>query len=173
MRLFIGIKLPEKILNEIFLIQNNLPKFIGKKTEKQNIHLTLKFLGELNQKYLEKIKENLRKIKSKKIIAEINKIGFFSEEFLRIIWLSLDNCDELQKLVDSSLENIFKREERFMGHITIARIKDVANKDLFIKEVKDIKVNKMSFEVNKFCLMQSILTSSGIEYKVIEEFYLE
>ncbi len=45
MRCFISIDLPEKIIQEIKKIQEELPEFIGKKTETENLHLTLKFLG--------------------------------------------------------------------------------------------------------------------------------
>jgi len=59
MRAFISLELPEEIKKEIVKIQNKLPEFIGKKTEKQNLHLTLKFLGEVGEEELEKIKKKL------------------------------------------------------------------------------------------------------------------
>ena len=53
----------EEIKKEIKKIQDLLPEFSGKKTELQNLHLTLKFLGEIKEKDVEGIKEKLREIK--------------------------------------------------------------------------------------------------------------
>ena len=60
MRTFIAIDIPDSIKNEIIKIQNSLPEFIGKKTEKENLHLTLKFLGEIDEEKIELIKKELR-----------------------------------------------------------------------------------------------------------------
>ena len=45
------------------------------------------------------------------------------------MWVKLDYCDILQKEVDKALEGIFEKEERFMPHLTIARVKSVNNKE--------------------------------------------
>jgi 2'-5' RNA ligase len=47
MRAFISIEFPEEIKNELKKIQEQLPEFKGKNTEPKNLHLTLKFLGEI------------------------------------------------------------------------------------------------------------------------------
>ena len=56
MRAFVAISIPEEIKNRISEIQNQIPKFNGKLTEKENLHLTLKFLGEISQDLLENVK---------------------------------------------------------------------------------------------------------------------
>lgn len=63
MRTFISINIPENIKKEIINVQNSLPEFIGKKTEFANFHLTLKFLGEIDENILDEIKKRLNKIK--------------------------------------------------------------------------------------------------------------
>ena len=83
MRCFISLEIPEKIIQEIKIIQGYLPNFIGKKTELKNLHLTLKFLGEINKDELEKIKSRLGKISFKKFETEIKEIGVFSENQIR------------------------------------------------------------------------------------------
>ncbi len=172
-RAFVSIDIPRNVGDEIEKIQEAIPNFIGKKTKKENLHLTLKFLGEVDENLLEKIKESLSKIKFKKFKTEIDSIGFFSQKFLRIIWLHMKNCDELQKEVDKHLLEMFEKEKRFMGHLTIARVKKVEDKDNFIKEIKNLKFPKLFFEVNKFKLKKSTLTSRGPLYETIKEFYLD
>ena len=47
MRTFIAVDIPENVKEEIIKIQDKLPEFVGKLTELENLHLTLKFLGEI------------------------------------------------------------------------------------------------------------------------------
>ena len=58
MRCFIGINLPSTAIKEIERLQNIIePYFNGKITESKNLHLTLKFLGEINNDTLKKVKK--------------------------------------------------------------------------------------------------------------------
>jgi 2'-5' RNA ligase len=170
MRTFISIDIPEKIKKEIVKIQNSLPEFKGKKTEFENLHLTLKFLGEVDEEKLEEIKKILRKIKLSSFEAEINSIGTFSD---RIIWLGMKNCNELQKEIDEKLSDLFEKEERFMGHLTIARIKEIKDKKIFREEIRKIKIPEMKFDVKNFNLKKSKLGRNGPVYEDIEVYNLK
>ncbi|MFH1503528.1 MAG: RNA 2',3'-cyclic phosphodiesterase [Candidatus Diapherotrites archaeon] len=173
MRIFISIKFLPKTLIQIKSIQENLPEFSGKKTEIKNLHLTLKFLGKASFEDIERIKLKLRKIKFNKFEAEIKEIGFFDKQEGRgILWLGVTNCESFQKEIDNSLEGLYKREQRFMGHLTIARAKKISNKKKFIGDLKKIKIPKRFFIVDKFYLMESELRKEGPEYKVLEEYFL-
>jgi 2'-5' RNA ligase len=170
MRTFIAIDIPEKIKEEIVKIQNSLPEFKGKKTEFENLHLTLKFLGEVNEKQLELIKERLRKIKLNSFEAEINSIGIFSD---RIVWIGIKNCEKLQKEIDEKLSDLFEMEKRFMGHLTIARIKNLKERKIFLEKVKKIKIPEMKFVVKNFNLKKSKLGRPRPIYEDIEVYNLK
>jgi len=170
MRAFISIDIPDNIKKEILNIQNKLPEFNGKKTETENLHLTLKFLEWIDGTKLEDVKERLNKIKIKKFETEINSIGMFSD---RIIWLNMKNCGQLQKQVDEKLSNLFEKEERFMGHLTIARVKDLGNRKKFIEKLKEIKIKPIKFEVDNFRLKKSILKRNGPVYEDLEIYNLK
>jgi len=172
MRCFISINLPEEIREEIEKIQEQLPHFYGKKTELENLHLTLKFLGEINEDKIEEVKNELREVKFERFNSEIDKIGVFSEKFVRIIWLHLTECDELQKIVDNKLKGLFEFERRFMSHLTIGRVKSLKDKKKFLKDLKAIKIPKIKFNIDKFYLMKSELTNKGPKYEIIEEYGL-
>ena len=172
MRTFISIEIPDEIRKEIVNIQTHLPEFYGKKTEFENLHLTLKFLGEIDEGKIEKVKEKLGEIKFEKFDTEIDSIGVFSEKFIRIIWLHLKNCEELQKKIDFVLEDLFKSEKRFMSHLTIARVKKVDDKKLFLERLNQIKVPDLKFKVDSFYLMESKLSDKGPKYLVIEKYNL-
>ena len=172
MRTFISINISEEIRKEIKKIQDFLPEFFGKKTELENLHLTLKFLGEVEEKTVEEIKEKLREIKIEKFKTEIDEIGIFSPNFIRIVWLHMKDCDNLQKQIDNALKNLFEPEKRFMSHLTIARIKGIKDKKRFLQDLEKIKIEKIKFKVDKFYLMKSELTAEGPRYSVLEEYNL-
>ena len=159
--------------NKDFLIRkDNI--FIGKFTEKENLHLTLKFLGEIDENEIERVKIKLRDLDFSKFYCELGEIGVFSKDFLRIIWIKVNGkIFDLQNEIDKNLEDIFEKENRFMSHITIARIKNVRDKRKFIEFMKKVSVNKINFSVDEFSLMESKLSSKGAVYKELEKYRLE
>jgi len=171
-RCFISIELPELVREKIKKIQDILPEFKGKKTELANLHLTLKFLGEIDDEKIEKVREKLREIRYRRFEAGIDALGVFSPKFVKIVWLHLTNCDELQRQIDNSLKDLFEKERRFMGHVTIARVKNIKDKKEFLEKIKKIKVPEMRFCVSEFKLRQSILKPEGPEYRDIETYNL-
>ena len=170
MRTFIAIEIPKEIKNEVVNIQNSLPEFKGKKTEYENLHLTLKFLGEVDEEKIKEVKKKLRGIKIKQFEAEINSIGMFSD---RIIWVGIKSCDELQKEIDENLSDLFEMEKRFMGHLTIARVKEIKNKKSFKSELKKKKIPVMKFVIKNFNLKKSKLGRNGPTYEDIEVYNLK
>ena len=101
----------------------------------------------------------------------LKDIGVFSQKFIKIIWVKVSDVP-LQPLVDNCLKDIFKLENRFMGHITIARVKSLADKKSFLQLINITKINEVSFVVRSFYLKESILTNKGPIYKNIDRYKL-
>jgi len=181
MRCFIAIDLPEHVKSKIFHRFEDLFNkryFKGKITEKENLHLTLKFFGELNKEQIEETKKKLKEISFEKINCNISKTGFFNnEEYIKIIWVDLpsenDNILGLQKLIAEKLPELKIDKKGFSSHITAARVNSVIDKKKLVKEVKKIKFKDLNFEIDKFYLMKSELFRQGPRYRVIEEFNLK
>lgn len=174
MRAFIAIELPKEVRKEIVKMQKEVDKLglvKGKFIEEENLHLTLKFLGDISRSELDAVKERLERIKFSSFKIKLDGIGVFSEDFVRIIWVSLSGEEifELQKKIDKELEEIFAPEHRFMAHITLARPKFVEDKETLINEIKKINFNKEEFEVNRIFLKKSELTSKGPVYSNLVE----
>jgi len=177
-RCFIALELPREAINRIKEVQDLIKKkkyFYGKFTEPENLHLTLKFLGEIDDEKIEEVKRRLKKIMIKEFEARLGEIGFFSQKFLKIIWVKLEGKSvfELQKLVDENLEGLFDKEVRFMSHITIARVKKVLRKKDLIDYIKNIKIKDLRFRVKEFILKESELTKEGPIYADVEKYSLE
>ena len=170
MRCFIAINLPERVKKEIEKIQESLPEFKGKKTEPENLHLTLKFLGEIGKNDVLEVMERLRRVNINEFEAEIDSLGFFDNRKSRkydrqmIVWLHMTNCDLLQREIDNALEEIFEKENRFMSHITIARAKGMKDKNIFTEKIKGIKPGRISLNIRDFFLIESKLREKGPKY---------
>jgi len=176
LRTFISIDFPSEIIREIARIQSIIDKqnFTGKLTELENLHITLKFLGEVDQKTLEKVKFSLRGIKFPILNLKLSQVGTFNYKGKpRIAWIKVTgNIFELQKKIDESLSDMFPKEDRFMSHLTIARIKYVKNKKDFIEYVSKIKNKQIKFTVNNFKLKSSELKPEGPVYTTLEKYHL-
>lgn len=167
MRTFIALELSKEAKQEIKRLQELLPEFYGKLTEPENLHLTLKFLGDIEEKEAEEIIKRLGKIKFNQFEVELREIGVFSESFIRIIWIHLKNCEKIQEEVDNKLEGLFAKENRFMSHVTIARVKNVKNREKFIQELSKIKTKTIKFKVENIKFKKSTLTEKGPVYQEI------
>lgn len=169
MRLFIAIDFPEDVKKEIEKIQKKLPQFQGKLTERENLHLTLKFLGEVDDSLVEDIKKRLNKIKLKKFDVEVDSLGYFSPSVIKIVWLHVAGCEKIQKEIDEKLEELFAKEKGFMSHLTIARVKSPGDKLRFIKELVGMKFDRIKVNISSFKLKSSTLTPEGPIYKDVLE----
>lgn len=138
MRCFIGLNFNSNALNKINNLSISLKKsgIKGNYTTKENVHLTLLFLGEVSLEKAEKIKESLGKIEFSSFDITVNEITKLKD----IIILKIEKSDELISLqkevvkkVKSILPNI-KEENEFYPHITLAR----KNKDNIYKKISVI-----------------------------------
>ncbi len=183
-RTFIAINLNSEIKEHLTSLQTNLniPESKMKWVEKNNLHLTMKFLGYISLEQTKLIKSELKEIASRYspfIIRLSSNIGVFPVyKMPRIIWVGIkEGIRELKELYNSIENNLsnkgFPRENKdFSGHITIGRVKFIVDKINFIQILKRITVNNLSIEVNSIALMESKLTPNGPIYNVAAKFPL-
>jgi 2'-5' RNA ligase len=184
MRTFIAISLPAHIKERLASLQNQL-KATGadiKWVEPQNIHLTLKFLGEIDDEKLEKtssILENVAKDKNSFQIR-IYSLGAFPKIISpRVIWVGIDKGDRQTQEIAKALEEkivkigIPKEDRAFSSHITIGRTRSGLNREGLVKEMNYLADSfgkeNLEFSVNKISLFKSTLTPKGPLYEVLKE----
>ena len=149
-----------------------------KLVEKENLHLTLKFLGDTREDDIDKIEEIMREslvgVKPFKIL--LKDVGFFpGRNYIKIVWIGVENGEKLVKIAESLNEKLeklgFKREKKgFVPHLTIARVKSSKNKDELLKVVE--KYRGIIFgeqEIKDIKLFRSDLTPKGPVYSVVRE----
>jgi len=177
-RCFIALELEREAIDYIEELDLQIKKknlFTGKFTEPENLHLTLKFLGEIEEGKLSEVKKKLKEIKLREFEASLGEVGVFINKYNSILWIKLQGKEiwELQEMIDKKLGDSFSKEERFMSHITIARMKKIFSKTEFLDYVKNIKTKKIKFKVKDFILKKSELKPEGPVYENIEKFGLE
>lgn len=179
-RLFIGIDLPRLTKDKLFSLGSKIPLPSNSKlkwVEAENMHITLKFLGEIEDSKIKSIIDSLSKISFKSFDCRISKFSPFpSLKLIKIISGIITKGDvelkELANLVDESLSKIVPRESRgFTTHLTLARVKTPGNKEEFGEAVKKPSFD-IDFKVNEFKLIKSVLTETGPKYTTLYVFPL-
>ena len=159
MRCFIAIDLPEDIKNFIgHLIDLNYSIEGVNLVKKSNLHITLKFLGEVNSDILSSITESISNLANNfsPFILKISYPGVFPDKINpRVIWIGLEFSEELKELtlkIDEEMHKRgFEREQReFKAHITVARVKNPRNgRYVFEKILKSFKEKNLSTNLLK------------------------
>lgn len=180
MRLFIAAEIPLEIRKDLSGLMN-MPEGAAKVkwVEEENIHLTLKFLGDVDEKKAEEITKALGTVKQDPFRCSVKGFGAFpSDDYVKVIWAGLEPHDDivsLQKKIDDALEPIgFKRDSKFHPHATIGRVRFVKDKALLKKWLSELKENvyEKEFSVDSFVLKKSRLEPSGPVHEEIGSFRL-
>ncbi len=169
MRQFIAIPLPAPIKEELGEIIAPLRGFRGlKPVRKENLHLTLLFLGDAGSE--EKFSE-LRNLSFSPFKLTTTEIKLFPERKPRLIWLELQDSEELYELYNK-IAAVFQVSERLKAHITLARIKWLLPQDYRVvtEEIGLANPFEADFTVNCFNLYNSELRPEGPVYRVAETF---
>ncbi|OQX88281.1 MAG: 2'-5' RNA ligase [Candidatus Omnitrophica bacterium 4484_70.2] len=174
MRAFIAFPLPSSIKERLKEIEESLKGYPikAKWVKPENLHLTLKFLGEIEEEKIADLKKILEEMSNlSKIEVKLTNFGFFpSSSNPRVFFVSLDKEKELN-LIDQKLEEKlaplgFPQEQRFKAHITLARIKEKKNIHLLKEKIKEVRLEEKFF-LSQITLFKSILTPSGPIYEEI------
>jgi len=166
--------LPRIIIDEIVNLQHRIKQaglIEGKFTAPGNIHLTLKFLGEITDEQIDWVDQALSQITLEPFNVKLGEAGVFSKRHIRIIWMHLLGANEIQKKIDQALSQHFKPEERFMSHITMARVKYLkVDKEKVLQFLEQISSSNQPELIDTFTLKKSTLTPSGPIYETLKKY---
>lgn len=184
MRAFLAIEITKPLKTNLEKTQDTIRnKKIAriKYVEDNNIHLTLKFFGDIDRQKQNLISKIVNKTVAfhKPYTLKLVKIGAFPNIYRpRVIWSGVKDKNRetinIIKELDEEFSKIgFKKERDYTPHITIGRIKDVYNKTEMTETLKELnKAYHGKMEVTKISLKSSTLTPDGPIYKTEEEFIL-
>ena len=176
LRVFLAIPIPEVVQRGLRELQSGVPGARWSLTEQ--IHLTLRFIGDVDGRKLDLISENLRSLDFEPFMLELEGTGYFpSSGPARVLWAGVLPCNELMDL-QSQLERRLveaaglERERRnFHPHVTLARLGKVHEaKVRNWLEYSGGFAAQDPFRVDSFGLYSSILSPQGAKYQLLEEF---
>ena len=179
MRCFIAIELPEAVKSALSGIEEELKKSKAdvRWVKPDNVHLTLKFFGNIEEKKTEKIIEIMENICNQyaPFTIEIKGMGTFPNiKSPRVLWVGIEGNDTLktlQKEIENKMESIgFEREDRaFTAHLTLGRFRSSIEKEGLLKAVKLHEKDTFvgSINVQSLSLIRSDLHPEGARYSKI------
>lgn len=171
MRTFIAIELEEEIKDHLAEAQVEAQKLCkkGNYTPKENFHLTLHFLGEVEEDDLDYLQQAIYETarRNRPFTFTIDKIGFFPRGNKGIMWAGIERNNHLQRLfstLEKSLEQQgFARERKGLSpHITLGR--EVEPHRSFVDVQKSTKMEPMKVSVRSISLMESVRKGPKLVY---------
>lgn len=180
-RAFIALDIPDVVKNELALVVAILRKTGAdvKWVDTKNLHLTLKFLGEITREQVQEIHEALTRIvgQQRPFLIHLSGIGGFpSMERARVLWVGVDEGDEIVENLVWEIEEAVssigceKEAKPFSSHLTIGRVKNFRHWETLIDTAKRISFSSASrIEVSHMNLYQSILSPHGPTHHLIHK----
>lgn len=181
MRVFIAVPFPDNLKEQFIEMQREAASLGNiKPVECENMHLTLKFLGEVDERKVAEISNVLQSINLQSFHLSIKGLGVFpNRNYVRVLWAGVDagrkEFMELQASVDEKISKLgFPKEREYIPHLTIARIKHLQKKEEFLRLVDRYSAKDFGcFKVECVDLMESILSRRGPTYNRITGIYLK
>ena len=179
-RAFIAIRVPEAVLARLTAVQRELKTLLPPNstawTRPDNLHLTLRFLGNVAVARIPELRGRLQSALSGfghlGLICE--RLGCFPDlRYPRVLWAWVHDANErleqLHRRVDTAAREFAETpaEARFVGHITLARPKQIKRPDADrLTRFVDAAVNRTfgSWTASEVFLIQSELSPSGSKY---------
>lgn len=176
-RLFVAIKIePEKkFFEQLNQIKGSLYRERIKWVEEHNVHITIKFLGETDERKIDDIERELNSIWHLAFSICLKNLGVFGSRYdPRVIWVGIEPYDQLvslMKSVHSAMVPLGFEPDRqnLVPHLTLGRIKELRDKAKFQKTMeafRELKSEEM--RINEFILYESILKKEGPEYRPLK-----
>ncbi len=164
-RLFVAVDLPENIKEELGRICFGLPG--AQWVPPDQLHLTLRFIGEVDGGLFREIREDLENVEARGFPMRLQGLGYFPpRQEPRVLWVGMEKSElllQLRKRVDRQLAQLgIPAEKRnFSPHITIARLRETP----LVRLTNFLSGNALfslpEFQVDSFYLYSSILTPKG------------
>lgn len=176
-RLFIAVPIPEEIQYQLHAMGRSLPG--AKPVPEDQIHLTLRFIGEVEGSIFKDIKEGLAEIDSPAFTMAVQGVGHFPPRGKpRVLWVGTQPTEPLIKLkrkIDSSLidSGIGPDSRKYSPHITIARLNNPPMQRLTSFLAGNAFLRFDDFQVDCFLLYSSKLSHKGAVHTVEAEYHLD
>ena len=182
LRAFLAIDVDEDLKARMYKIIKEFRQIDAhiKYVELENLHLTLKFFGDIDTEGIDLLSSKIENVVSdfSPFTVKIRGCGAFpNTNRIKVIWFGLDEDEIVKKLHDELDKEFvklgFDRDRKFSTHLTIGRMKSAKGKNRVksaIEKFEDVEIGEM--EVDRIILKKSTLTPQGPIYEDLKTFEL-
>ncbi len=178
-RAFFALNMSERAQGEIFKIQKELSEIKSdiKWEPKEKFHITLKFLGDVDEQILKNLTDELKyELKDfGKFDLLYKGLGCFPNMRLpRVIWIGAEDNEKKLFALNKSIEekaksyNFERESNKFHPHITLGRVKGSKGVNDVIKILKELNHEAINDTASEVYVMKSILQKTGSVYEIID-----
>jgi RNA 2',3'-cyclic 3'-phosphodiesterase len=176
MRLFVGIALPDDVAQSLAALQAGVPG--ARWQTREQLHLTLRFIGEADGRATAAIDDALATISAPAFSVELKGVGSFGGKRPHALWAGVEANDallHLQRKIESALQRIGLEADgrKYTPHVSLARLKGTQNGPVVDFLTDQALYTSEPFAVNGFILYSSLLTANGSQYRAEKAYRLK
>lgn len=183
-RIFIAINLPAEVKKELGFYAEKWPELPAKWTEKENLHITLEFLGHITDEELVDVCSAVKEVSKRHVPFSIvlSKVCYGPPKKMppRMVWVEGEKSDDIADLKDDLQDFLTEKvsyrpdEKGFSPHITLARINEWEFRKIEPEERPEVNEDiDLVFTVESIEVMESELKRSGPVYTILESHNLK
>ena len=173
-RLFVALEIPQDIKATLSDLQSSFPGL--RWTPTSNLHLTLRFIGLVQQSDVELIRQSLRLVKYNAFHLVVAGLGLFRRKAGGILWAGVRQEEALlqfKQQVDAVLRvsaGLHLEEASFTPHLTLSRLKTTIPQALKARVQEKAAEQFGAFHATSFTLFRSILRPAGAIHEPVERY---
>ncbi len=174
-RLFVAIRPPEQIRDLLIDAMDDSPDFRWQ--EDEQLHLTLRFAGEVDRPLADDLADALGRVRSPSFSIAIAGVGRFEQRSSGALWAGIEPKPPVSALaakIERVCQQVGLKPERrvFFPHITLARWKGRRNREVADFLQREQGLASAPFEVRDFILFESRLSRHGAHYEPVASYPL-
>jgi 2'-5' RNA ligase len=176
-RLFVAIDPPLGIRERLGALCTGLPG--ARWVEPEQLHLTLRFIGDVDGSELTSVREALAEVRAEALSMQLEGIGFFPPRGNpRVVWVGIRKNEHLLRL-HNRIESVLVRaglapeDRKYSPHITLARLKNTPASRIGAYLAQYGLFSTEEFQANEFLLYSSVLNSKGARHYIEEGYPLD
>lgn len=168
LRLFVGIEFPPELKLHLSMLETSIPG--ARWVDPGNFHLTLRFIGEVDEGVAADIDEALARVKARRFMLQLAGTGVFGGGKPRALWVGVERHPDLVALRDKIEQALIRiglepEQRKFAPHVTLARLREPALDKLGEFLAGNAQFCAAPLPVDGFSLIASFPTKAGSIYE--------
>jgi 2'-5' RNA ligase len=168
LRLFVGIEFPPELKLHLSMLETVIPG--ARWVDPGNFHLTLRFIGEVDEGVAADIDEALVRLRARRFTLQLAGTGVFGGGKPRQLWVGVERDPELVALRDKIEKALIRiglepEQRKFAPHVTLARLREPVLDNLSEFLAANAQFRAAPLPVEQFSLIASFPTKAGSIYE--------